>query len=126
MKYFLSFSRQQKSNNYLIYLKPKNDTTLEIELVMVNCADPKQWPFHDKELAKKITLTSAIEKLGDEYLVTVAIPKSEYTGLQLVPGEKIGVNIGFSVIMYAEGHQRYVTIFEPNRFFDVELANEVK
>ncbi len=109
-------------DNYLIYLKPKNDLTLEIELVIINCSDPKQWPFHDKELAKKITLATEMKKLDDEYLLTVSIPKDDFTGLKLAPGEKIGVNIGFLVIMDAEGHERYITIFEPNRFFDVELA----
>jgi len=108
-------------DNYLIYVKPKDATTLESELVMVNCADPKQWPFHDKELAKKITIASTIKKIGDEYLVTIAVPKNDYTGLRLTPGEKIGVNIGFLVRMDADGHERYLTIFEPNRFFDVDL-----
>ena len=103
-------------DNYLIYLKPKDDSTLETELVMINCADPKQWPFHDKEMAKKITLASEMKNLGDEYLITVSIPKDDYTGLRLAPGEKVGVNISFSVIMDAEGHEKYIAIFENNHY----------
>ena len=109
-------------DNYLIYLNPKTDLTLSSELVMVNCADPKKWPFHDTELAKSIHMNSRIQTIDDEYLITIMVPKNEYTGLGLAAGEKIGVNIGFSVIMDSEGHERYITIFEPNRFFDVELV----
>jgi len=109
-------------DNYLVYLRPKDERELETELVMVNCADPKRWPFHDVELAKKINIRSEIEIIDDEYFIRVSIPRDEYTGVNLELGEKLGVNIGFSVIMDAEGHQRYVTIFEPNRFFDVELV----
>ena len=109
-------------DNYLVYLRPKDEMELETELVMVNCADPKRWPFHDAELVNKIKIRSEIEMINDEYFIRVSIPKDEYTGVNLEQGEKLGVNIGFSVIMDAEGHQRYVTIFEPNRFFDVELV----
>ena len=109
-------------DNYLIYLRPKDMTSLETELVMVNCSDPKRWPFHDLELAKQIKIESSIEQKNGEYDVKVHIPKNNYTGMNLEAGEKIGVNIGFSVPMDAEGHQRYVTIFEPNRFFVVELV----
>ncbi len=109
-------------DNYLIYLKPKDAAALETDLIMVNCADPKQWPFHDKELAKKITLSSEIKKVGDQFIVTLTVPKNEYTGLSLIAGEKLGLNIGFSVVMDGDGHQRYLTIFEPNRFFDVDLV----
>jgi len=109
-------------DNYLIYLRPRENMKLETELVIFNSSDPKRWPFHDTELAKKISISSEIEMVDDEYVVRVSIPKDEYTGMNLGQGEKLGVNIGFSVIMDAEGHQRYVTIFEPNRFFDVELV----
>ncbi|MCI0495740.1 NHL repeat-containing protein [candidate division KSB1 bacterium] len=109
-------------DNYLIYLRPKDATSLETELVMVNCSDPKRWPFHDLELAKKIKIDSSIEFKNGEYVVSVSIPKDDFTGIELANGEKIGINIGFSVAMDAEGHQRYLTIFEPNRFFDVKLV----
>ena len=112
-------------DNYLIYLKPKDANTLETELVMVNCSDPKRWPFHDLELAKKVTVNSEMKEIDDEYLVFVELPKNEYTGIKLEAGEKIGINIGFSVIMDNEGHERYLTIFEPNRFFEVELAESI-
>ena len=109
-------------DNYSIYLRPKENIKLESELVIVNCSDPRRWPFHDTELADKISISSEIEMIDDEYILRVSIPKDEYTGMNLEQGERLGVNIGFSVIMDAEGHQRYVTIFEPNRFFDVELV----
>lgn len=109
-------------DNYLIYLKLMGEVTLEREVQMINCADPQKWPFHDPELSKKIRLSSNIKKIDDEYIVTVLIPEDNYTGFILESGEKIGVNIGFSVLMDQDGHQRYVTIFEPNRLFDVELV----
>lgn len=109
-------------DNYLIYLRPKDAGTIEIELVLVNCADPKRWPFHDLELAKTIALGSNIELKNGEYVVSVCIPKNDYTGIVLAHDEKMGINIGFSVAMDAAGHQRYLTIFEPNRFFDVKLV----
>jgi len=110
-------------DNYLFYLKPKDETQLETELVIVNCAEPKRWPFHDKKLARKIKIQSNIRWLEDNYVITLSIPKNDYTGLKLEAGERLGVNIGFSVIMDAAGHERYLTIFEPNRFFDVELVD---
>ncbi|MCU0645332.1 MAG: hypothetical protein MUC94_13875 [bacterium] len=109
-------------DNYLIYLRPKDATLIETELVMVNCSDPKRWPFHDLELAKKIKIDSSLELKNGEYVVSVRIPKDDVTGIELAHGEKIGINIGFSLAMDTEGHQRHVTIFEPNRFFDVVLA----
>lgn len=110
-------------DNYLIYLRPKNANTMETELVMVNCSDPKRWPFHDKDMAKKITVNSQIKEFDSEYFITVKLAKDEYTGLTLMMGETIGINIGFLVIMDAEEHEKYLTIFEPNRFFDVELVH---
>ncbi len=109
-------------DNYLIYLKPKDGNRLETELVMVNCSDPKRWPFHDIELAKKIKIKSQMKVIENEYFVFVELPQNEYTGIKLETGERIGINIGFSVIMDNEGQERYLTIFEPNRFFDVELV----
>ncbi|UCE05752.1 MAG: NHL repeat-containing protein [bacterium] len=108
-------------NNYLIYLQPENDSTLTTDLQIINCSHPQKWPFHDDELAKKISVTAKMKQIDDECLVNVIISKNESTGLELEAGEKIGVNIGFSITMDSEGHQRYITIFEPNRFFDVTL-----
>lgn len=109
-------------DNYLIYLNPQSASELATELVMVNCADPKQWPFHDKELAKRISLTSQISRSDNDYWLTVGIPRNRETNLKLEAGEMLGINIGFGVITDVAGHQRYVTMFEPNRFFDVRLA----
>lgn len=109
-------------DNYLIYLKPKDDNTLETKLEMVNCSDPKRWPFHDKELAKKLTIKSQMKVIDNEYFITIKLGKDDYTGLKLETGENLGINIGFFVIMDTKGHERYLTIFEPNRFFDVELV----
>ncbi len=75
------------------------------------------------ELAKGIKLTSQLRTIGDDYFITVTIPKDDYTGLKLEYGARIDLNIGFSVIMNPEGHQHYVTILEPNRFCDVDLES---
>ncbi|NOZ60883.1 MAG: hypothetical protein GXO74_04305 [Calditrichaeota bacterium] len=110
-------------DNLRFYLTPENDSTLTAKIEVVNCSRPDRWPFHDTELAKKVKFEHEIQLLDNSYLIFLKIYKNEFLGLALKKGEEIGVNIGFKVMMDEKGHQRYVTIFEPNRFFDVELKN---
>jgi hypothetical protein len=108
-------------DNYRLYLKPQSNGVVDSKVEMVNCAVPQRWPFHDEELAKTIQLKTKMVWLDDYYLVEVHLPQNSYTGLMLQEKEKIGINVGFNVLMDVEGHERYVTVFEPNRFFEVVL-----
>ena len=109
-------------DNYLITAIPENDSTLNASVSINNCSLPDRWPFMDKTLSEKIQLRSKLTCQKGRYFIDIIVPKNDFTGLELKSGEQIGVNIGFKVIMDADGHQRYVTIFEPNRFFDVRLS----
>ncbi|MFZ5515922.1 MAG: NHL repeat-containing protein [Candidatus Zhuqueibacterota bacterium] len=109
-------------DNFLVQLRPASDLTLKTTLQINNCSDPKKWPFHDDSLARTVDLTATVTKVKENYLIRVTIPRNRNLGLNLEQGERIGVNIGYSVFMDAQGHQKYITIFEPNRFFDVDLA----
>jgi len=108
-------------DNYRLYLTPQKNGILDSKVEMVNSAVPRRWPFHDDDLAKTIRLTTKLVLAKDYYLTEVCFPKNEYTGLMLQEKEKIGINVGFNVLMDVEGHERYVTVFEPNRFFEVVL-----
>jgi len=111
-------------DNCLIYLTPKNDSTINSKAEIINCSDPVRWPFHDKQLAKQLELNTFIQKIHGGFRIDLKIPVNEYLGLTLTKNEIIGINIGFKVIMDDEGNERYVTVFEPHRFFDVKLIAE--
>ncbi|HDQ00343.1 MAG TPA: hypothetical protein ENN22_14345 [bacterium] len=111
----------QGRDNYLINLAPKRDSSLVVDIQLNNCRDPQKWPFHDSELAKQIIHHSQLQLAENYNLIRFVIEKNEALGLEQKPHEKIGVNIGFKVVMDQEGNERFVTIFEPHRFFDVEL-----
>ena len=110
-------------DNLRFYLNPKNDSTITAKVEVVNCSRPDRWPFHDKKLAQRVKFSTAIRAAEGNYLIMLKIEQDEYLGLSLCAAEKIGINIGFKVVMDRDGNQRYVTIFEPNRFFDVDLTN---
>ncbi len=110
-------------DNLLINLIPEKDGHLDCSVEVFNAAVADRWPFHDEKLAKQIDVKSELKIIDDRYFIEVRIPKQDYLGLKLAANEKIGVSIGFKVTMDAEGYQRYVTIFEPNRFFDVQLVD---
>ena len=109
-------------DNFLITLKPAADLMLKSIIRINNCSDPQKWPFHDETLSRTVELKTTLEKIDDKYLLRVTIPKKQNLGLNLELIEKIGINIGFSVFMDSKGHQKYITIFEPNRFFNVDLV----
>ncbi len=109
-------------DNYLITLEPKKDLTLKSTVQINNCSDPQKWPFHDEQLASTVELKTTLEKQSENYLIRLTIPKNNNLGLNLQLAEKIGINIAYSVLMDSYGHNKYITIFEPNRFFVVDLV----
>jgi len=109
-------------DNFLVQLQPASDLSLKTSVQINNSSDPQKWPFHDESLARTVNLSATVSKVKENYLIRVTIPRNRHLGLNLEPGERIGVNIAYSVLMDAQGHQKHITIFEPNRFFDVELA----
>ncbi len=108
-------------DNFLINLTPKNEETVESKLQIFNATDPSQWPFMDAELAKSYSIKTSYRKSGETYVCTVELPRNENLGLDYSSNKNIGILIGFFCPFDEDGNKRYVTIFEPNRFFDVML-----
>ncbi|MBN1349437.1 hypothetical protein JXJ21_08510 [candidate division KSB1 bacterium] len=111
-------------DNYWFKFSPKEDGTLETEFKMQNCSDPERWPFMDKTLTEKTDYSVRHAVSEDGMVIEIAIPRNEYTGLALNEGEEIGLLVGFLVDFDADGHKRYLGMWEPNRFFDVTLVME--
>ncbi|TAK51021.1 MAG: hypothetical protein EPO24_16255 [Bacteroidetes bacterium] len=108
-------------DNFLINLIPKNDSTIETKLQLFNATDPQQWPFMDTTLAKMYAIKATYRKLNEKFLCDVQLPAKASFGLDWREGKKVGLLIGFLVPFDADGNKRYVNMFEPNKFFDVEF-----
>lgn len=109
------------SENCLITLTPRGDTAVDARIRVFNATDPHQWPFMDDGLSDSIHIHSSIRKVDDRVVVDVAIPHNDYLGLTFSERRRIGILIGFLCPFDDEGNKRYVDIYEPNRFLEVEL-----
>ncbi len=110
--------------NCLVTLTPKGDSAVAGRVQVFNATDPHQWPFMDDALADSIRIHASIRKTDDNVLVEVSIPRSDYLGLTFQEHRRLGILIGFLCPFDEDGNKRYVDIFEPNRFIEVELRRE--
>lgn len=86
---------------------------------LFNAGHPTRWPFMDAALAEQVKFTwRALPQPGRYQL---AIARNPALGLQLEKGERIGLDIGVSARMDERGHEKHISIYEPNRFFDFRL-----
>ncbi len=107
--------------NYLINLKPVSDTGYAATVQIFNAMLPNAWPFMDKSISDTLNIFTSMHVRNKQTVLTVTIPKNEFLNLHLVEGEQIGISAGFYCPVDDTGAQRFITIFEPNRFFDVKL-----
>ncbi|MFQ6092829.1 MAG: hypothetical protein ACE5OR_09130 [bacterium] len=109
-------------NNYRLYLEPADTGGYGLKVEIVNSAEPRRWPFDDRSIIASEDILLKTDRKESIFVAEVGIPKNGYTGLDLVEGEVVGFDLGFKVAMDERDHERYVTPFEPNRFFDVRLV----
>ena len=92
--------------------------TLTARARLFNAGHPKKWPFWDERFGAGIRFTwQAVG--GDRYRLAVA--RQPEIGLLCEPGERIGFEIGVSAILDQEGHEKYISAFEPNRLIKLVL-----
>lgn len=109
-------------DNYLVRIKPgpkASNPALSVNLF--NCAVPGKYPFWDSSKLKATDFRVATSERDSTYWIEVAIPQNPETGLKLIPGEGIGINIGFK---YDPKIRRLLSLFEPNTFFKVQLVRK--
>jgi hypothetical protein len=107
--------------NYLINLKPVSDTAYAATVQIFNAMIPNSWPFMDKSISDTLIIFSSSRLQDGQTILTVTIPKNEFLNLHVAEGEQIGISAGFYCPVDGAGAQRFITMFEPNRFFDVKL-----
>lgn len=107
--------------NYLINISVENDSTITGKVQIFNATDPHEWPHMDQILGEQIGLTSKLLVKENVYQVTLAIPRNNSTGLNLIENKNIALSLGFQCQFDQDGTKRYINIFEPNRFIDVQL-----
>jgi hypothetical protein len=93
------------------------------EAAFHNCGVPGKWPFYDAEGLKDGEIKFAQSKESG-YSFEVAVPKNTKNGLELKPGERIGILIAVGPQGGAgrPGQFGQLTIFEPHTLFALELA----
>ncbi|MCI0514742.1 hypothetical protein L0128_16120 [candidate division KSB1 bacterium] len=108
-------------DNYLLKLIPQSDGRASVKVDFFNAGVPNQWPFMDRELAAKVNAEVVAQTSVDRYVLEFRVPRDPALGLDLKSGEEIGLLLGFLMSVDEHGHQRYLTLWEPHRFFDVRL-----
>jgi len=109
-------------DNYVIKCIERENGDFHYSVDIFNASDLEKWPFIDKELSRDKKINFAYSEDNFRYYTEFAIPKDNTTGINLIPGEKIGLNIGFQTLRGKKENKRYFTIFEPNRLVDVTLV----
>ncbi len=108
--------------NLLFTLTPSTGFGLETKLQIFNAADPNKWPFMDESLNNKLQFH--VRGPGDRppYRISISLPRNGFFGLNYSPHKSIGLLAGFLRTPDADGNKRYVDLYEPNRFFKIELV----
>jgi hypothetical protein len=106
-------------DNYRLTVEPPKgpDQPCTVQLSLVNAAVPGKWPFNDETLVKPDAIHCWADA-SDGYALVIAIPKSPETGLDLKPGETIGLNVGYA---HPTLPGMYLTLFEPHRLVSATL-----
>ncbi len=86
-----------------------------------NCAESKKWPFRDDRLSKNVKVRLRGGARESLYEVEVAVSKSEELGLDLQAAEVIGFTLN---CLLAKDTDKWVSAFEPYRFFEITLAEK--
>jgi len=107
-------------DNYLITMTVDSDSTVKSRSQIFNATGPKQWPFMDKKLSDSIHIFTMLYRDKDKYNLIVRIPKNESLNFSLNGNKNIGLSFGF-LCSFDDNTNRYINIFEPNRFFYVRL-----
>ncbi|MFH1027674.1 MAG: NPCBM/NEW2 domain-containing protein, partial [Pseudomonadota bacterium] len=102
------------NDNFIVNLNSEG----MIGSVRVHVGDMNCWPYEADNILFRTNLQHAVHNGGDkEQIVELAIPKRPELGLDLVPGETIGVS--FKLRLPEEGS--WVSVFEPGFVFDSVL-----
>ena len=93
--------------------------TLGATLEVFDAALPDQWPRMDPALAATVRYTWRRLPGGTGFQLSLA--RNERLGLRLHEGATMGLDVGVSITAPQGGLERDVSLYEPNRFFDVTL-----
>ena len=84
-----------------------------------NAGDAQKWPYMDRTLAEQVKYRWFYRPATGRYELQIA--SNPRLGLRCETGERVGIDIGVTATMDEKGHEKYISIFEPNRFFDLVL-----
>ena len=84
-----------------------------------HCAERKKWPFRDEGLSREIGAQVVGGLREGVCEVEVRVPRRELLGLDLQPGEVIGLT--FNCLLERDS-DKWVSAFEPYRFFEINLV----
>ncbi len=84
-----------------------------------NCAEKKKWPFRDDALSRDMKIRLAGAPHDAFFECELAIPKREGVGLDLRAAEVIGLTVN---CLLEKDTDKWISAFEPYRFFELTLA----
>lgn len=91
--------------------------SLRAQVRLFDASQPGRWPQMEPALAAGIRF--AWQRMGDMY--QLAIARQPQLGLYCEAGETIGVSV--AIDGEAPNSGRYISVYEPNRFFDIVLRH---
>jgi hypothetical protein len=100
-----------------IHLRIRPDSTLNTVRVRL-CAN-NRWPYWDDEVLTERDIQYSSKWVLDRQEIEIGIPRRSDIGLELVPGERIGLEVRINL---PEGGQ--VSVFEPYVIFDSVLGED--
>ncbi len=111
------------SDNLLFTIPvPEYGTPPRITTQLFNGTDPYRWPFMDDSLGRTIGYSfSSFNVPRTPYHIRLAVARSQRLALEWVKGNRVGLNVGFLCPFDADGSQRYVDMYEPNRLLGLTL-----
>lgn len=102
------------NDNIHIRIRP----TGSLNKVQVRLCEAGSWPHMDEDLLRNRDILYAVRSLTDQQEIEIGLPKRPDIGLELEPGEEIGLEV---LIDLPEGTR--VSVFEPYTIFDSVLAD---
>ncbi|MGQ9731303.1 MAG: hypothetical protein ACUVX8_08490 [Candidatus Zipacnadales bacterium] len=106
-------------DNYQLTIDlPSKEAAPQVHVTVLNCAEPEKWPFNDDTLVKPEDIRYEVASAGS-YVIVIAIPRSETTGLELELGERLGLNVGYE---HPTRRATYLMLFEPHDLVPLELG----